>query len=295
MHGHTIHELMDCAQIALHYSKVRKEQAYLCFEEKMFKEITDRHLMENELRTYIKNGNMHVVYQPQVDAMSNEIVGFEALARWKSERFGIVSPVVFIPILEESGLIVPFGVAVFETAIKALLEFNKQSDRELKMSINASSIEFEQPDFIEKIEQVMAGYDIKPHRIEIEVTEGAMIQSFDRVNRKLKKLQELGFDIALDDFGTGYSSLSYIVELALNTLKIDKAFIDTVETDERKRHLLNTITTMAHDLNLKVVAEGVETIEQLNIIRSTGCQVVQGYYYFKPMNKEDVLKQLQLM
>lgn len=292
-HGNTAVELIKNAEIAMREGKRMGKRQFARFSPQMIADIEKRHAMERELRDMIQIGSIELVYQPRINIRDCRIMGVEALSRWKSSQFGFVSPDVFIPLLEESGLIVPYGKLCLEHALMMQKEIHDATGRDLVMSVNISPIQFEQPDFVDFVKTMLAKYRVKPGSLELEITEGMMIADKAFVNEKLNALSAVDVRIAMDDFGTGYSSLSYLMDLTLHTLKLDKALIDHIETAKAKEKIVSTIIALAHDLNLTVVAEGVELKEQFDLIAHHQGDEVQGYYFHKPMVVADILKLLE--
>ena len=207
----------------------------------------------------------------------------------------MISPAVFIPIAEKNGTIVPIGTWVIEESLKAYADWRRKYHYPLIMSINISAIQYKQPDFIEKLLQILEKYDISPYEIELEITESILIDDFTEITERLAILRDIGIKISLDDFGTGFSSLSYLKGLPIDTLKIDKSFIDTVITDENTRIITESIIYMVKKLGFETIAEGVETEEQFKYLNEISCDIIQGYYLGKPMPAADIEKLLANM
>lgn len=227
-------------------------------------------------------------YQPQFRTNDRKLRGVEALIRWKNDDGKMISPAVFIPIAEKSGTIVPIGTWVIEESMQAYAEWKRKYHYPLVMSLNISAIQYKQPDFIEQMLHLMEKYDVAPPEIELEITESVLIDDFTEVTEKLAVLRDIGIKISLDDFGTGYSSLSYLKGLPIDTLKIDKSFIDTVVTDENTRIITESIIYMVKKLGYETIAEGVETEEQYRYLNEIDCDNIQGYLLGKPMPSEKI-------
>lgn len=227
-------------------------------------------------------------YQPQFRTNDRKLRGVEALIRWKNDDGKMISPAVFIPIAEKSGTIVPIGTWVIEESLQAYAEWKRKYHYPLVMSLNISAIQYKQPDFIEQMLHLMEKYDVAPPEIELEITESVLIDDFTEVTEKLAVLRDIGIKISLDDFGTGYSSLSYLKGLPIDTLKIDKSFIDTVVTDENTRIITESIIYMVKKLGYETIAEGVETEEQYRYLNEIDCDNIQGYLLGKPMPSEKI-------
>lgn len=227
-------------------------------------------------------------YQPQFRTNDRKLRGVEALIRWKNDDGKMISPAVFIPIAEKSGTIVPIGTWVIEESLQAYAEWKRKYHYPLVMSLNISAIQYMQPDFIEQMLHLMEKYDVVPPEIELEITESVLIDDFTEVTEKLAVLRDIGIKISLDDFGTGYSSLTYLKGLPIDTLKIDKSFIDTVVTDENTRIITESIIYMVKKLGYETIAEGVETEEQYRYLNEIDCDNIQGYLLGKPMPSEKI-------
>jgi diguanylate cyclase (GGDEF)-like protein len=285
--------LIQKSEIAMRKAKTSANDDFKQYTDHMKASINLFHKIENELEKNLRQERINLVYQPQVDVKTEEIIGFEVLSRFSSGSLGIISPEIFIPILEESGLIVKYGELLIIEAVKSLKKFESVANKHYKMSINISAIQLNQPNFIEFLKSVLEKYNVKYKSLELEITESLLIKNRVETNEILKKIREIGINISLDDFGTGYSSLSYLMDLELDQLKIDKSFINQLENDLTKENILESIIKMAHVLSFEVVAEGVENKNQLAIIRSKNCNYVQGYYYYKPLTLHKIIELIE--
>ncbi len=227
-------------------------------------------------------------YQPQYDVESGRLRGVEALIRWKDENGKLISPAEFIPIAEKNGSIVSIGAWVVEEALRTYAEWRDKFGVHLIMSINISAIQYKRKDFVSNVISLMEKYEIESKEIEFEITESVLIDDFAEVIEKMNLLREYGIRVSLDDFGTGFSSLSYLKGLPIDTLKIDKSFIDTVITDDSTRIITESIVSMVKKLGFETVAEGVETEAQYEYLRDIHCDNIQGFYLGKPMQKDEV-------
>ncbi len=290
-HASSAEELFQKADAALHRAKMSGKTSFFMFNESIQRELVDRVSLENGLRTAIANGEMWVAYQPQVDARTGKIEGFEALIRWENPREGVISPDKFIPIAEESGQIDKIGLFVL-TRVAHFIKRAKRQD--FTVSINVSVKELRDPDFVTNIVKTLNHHEIGPNRIALEITESFLIEELDPVIERLSQLRAAGFKLSLDDFGKGYSSLSYLRSLPLDYIKIDKSFIDDILERGGSLPLAKSIISLSHQLGLKVVAEGVEERKQLDYLRENDCDYIQGYYYGRPEREETVLTQLEL-
>lgn len=237
------------------------------------------------LAAYDKNDkSIYLNYQPIIDAKTNQIHGFEALARMKSEKLGMVGPAEFIPIAEEILLIIPIGIKVLYMAADFLKTLERLGYHDIKVFVNISAIQLHRDEFYDDILQLVKDTKINTKNLGLEITESTFSNDYEFINKKLNKLIELGIDISIDDFGTGYSTLSYLKEFPVDTLKIDRSFIKDIDTNPSSIALTKAITTLAHDLNLKVIAEGVENYKQLSLVKKQSCDAVQGFYYSEPLS-----------
>ena len=227
-------------------------------------------------------------FQPQYYVNNKKMRGMEALIRWRDNDGKMISPSVFIPIAEKNGTIVPMGMWVIEESIKTFSDWKKKYDCSVILSLNISAIQYMQNEFVDNILAIIRKYDLNPEELELEITESVLIENFKEITEKMTILRDYGVRISLDDFGTGYSSLSYLMGLPIDTLKIDKSFIDTSITDENTKVIMESIIVMAKKLGFETIAEGVETMEQFDYLEEIGCECIQGYLLGKPMPKEDI-------
>ncbi|MGG0664099.1 EAL domain-containing protein [Viridibacillus arvi] len=250
-------------------------------------------LLDNELRKAIENDSFELHYQPKVSVTTGAIVGVEALVRWHNEKLGFVSPGEFIPYAEETGLIIPISECIINRACQDYIKLKSQNIKNMPIALNISSIHFHQSNFIESITQILERNNCPAHYFEIELTERTVMNSEKETIRKLVLLKQLGFKLSIDDFGTGYSSLSYLVQFPLNYLKIDRSFIQHICSLDDKQAVVDAIIQMAHRLHMKVIAEGVEQREQVQLLRKMGCDMIQGYYYSKPLPLDEFTEFLE--
>ncbi|MBW3635275.1 MAG: EAL domain-containing protein [Armatimonadetes bacterium] len=283
------HLLRD-ADTALYRAKEQGRARYEMFDTAMHTKVVARLQLENELRRAIERQEFVVHYQPIIALESGRIAGFEALARWQSPQRGLVPPGEFIPVAEENGLIVPIDRGVLLAACLQMRQWQQLHPREtpLTISVNLSTKHFAQSGLIEQIAQSLERTGIAPHSLKLEITESAIMQEPETVTGKLHQLRELQTQISMDDFGTGYSSLSYLHRFPLDTLKIDRSFINRLGQTEENGEIVQTIVTLAHHLKMDVVAEGVETEEQAAQLKAMGCEYGQGYFFAKPLPAEAV-------
>lgn len=283
-----VHILLRNADAAMHRAKELGRNMTQFFMPEMNERAVKRLELESQLRHALERGELSLHYQPQVISASGRVVGAEALLRWQSPAYGMVSPERFIPLAEETGLIVPIGRWVLESACREAVAWPQP----LRVSVNVSSRQFRDGMLVETVAAVLEATGLAAGRLELEVTESLLLEDMDGTSRILERLQRLGVRIALDDFGTGYSSLSYLKRFPFGVLKIDRSFVNGIIDDPDDAALCEAIIQMAHVLNLKVIAEGVETAEQLEYLAARGVDLVQGYYYSRPLPTEEFLTYL---
>ena len=277
-------EMIRFADMAVHYAKKNGKNSFVYFEPEMQRVFIQHLTLQTKMNAALLDSSFTQYYQPQFDIQSGKLRGFEALIRWNDEELGTVSPSVFIPLAEESGLIVPIGRWVLKTAITTLKTWQAKYDFRGIISVNVSPIQLLSETFISELEEMMIEYRVDPELLEIEITEGVMINNMGDAIEKLRQIKAMGLRVSLDDFGTGYSSLSYLQMLPLNTLKIDKAFInDITSKDGVQATITRSIIDMVEKMGLETIAEGVENKEQLELLNKFNCNFVQGFLRGKPM------------
>jgi len=280
--------LLKNADSALYHAKDAGRNNYQFYNQSMNDRAFARLSLEGSLRRALENQEFLLHYQPQVDAQSGAIIGAEALIRWRHPDLGLVSPLDFIPLAEESGLIVPIGEWVLQTACTELKAWQAAGNGTLRMAVNLSGRQFRQQDLVETVQRAISAAGIAPQSLELEITESMLMQDATETTRLLDNLKALGVKLSVDDFGTGYSSLSYLKRFPLDALKIDRSFIRDIASDPDDAAITTAILAMAGGLGLEVVAEGVETMEQLGFLRSRNCQMIQGYLFSKPLPSEEI-------
>lgn len=286
--GNKVAKLIRNADIALNKAKLSGQNSYRLFEKSMYDEILKKTELERELRKAIKNNEFILYYQPQVDIKTKKVVGFEALIRWNSPILGWVMPLEFINLAEETGIIVSIGEWVLKTAC---IQNKKWKDKGYSydfISINVSPIQLKDSNFLSTVRKVLEETDLKPEYLEVEITESVMMESLELNLGVITELKNMGVRVALDDFGSGYSSLNYLKSIPINTLKIDKTFIDGICKHSYEDIITGEIIKLAHKMKLEVVAEGVEMEEQIKYLEGENCNKIQGYYFGKPMPPEDI-------
>ncbi len=282
-----VNDLLKRVDLAMNQSKINGKNIYTFFENSMSESYLNKQLIEHELKSSITNDELSIVFQPQINAISNKIIGMEALLRWRNNKLGWVPPSEFIPIAEKSGAILPIGEWVFEKVCKKIHEWKLKKYEFNKVSVNVSPIQIRSKNFINRITQLCEENKISPALIEIEITEGTLMELHKDKIEELNNLINKGMHVAIDDFGIGYSSLKYLTVLPVRTLKIDKLFIDNIEYKQNKA-VIDCIINLSKSLKYKVIAEGVETKTQLDMLLESGCNIIQGYYFSKPVNESQI-------
>jgi len=283
--------LMKNADVAMYRAKDAGGNNYQFYASDMTVKTRERLKLENALRYAIERGELLLHYQPVVDPASGETTGVEALVRWQHPQLGLVSPADFIPLAEETGLIVPIGEWVLHTACTQVVAWQREG-RRLRLAVNISARQFRQQDLLPRITRVLDDTGFAAEDLELELTESILIANVEII-ATLSALSHLGVSLAIDDFGTGYSSLSYLKRFPIDRLKIDRSFIRDATTDADAANLTAAIIAMAQSLHIEVVAEGVETEKQLEFLKARGCHAVQGYYYSAPLPTEQLIRWLR--
>ncbi len=288
-----INELMRFADTAMYRAKAMGRNAYCFFTEEMNDEVTAHLKMENELRTALENDALELHFQPLINLADNRVYAAEALLRWTSESFGPVSPAEFIPLAESSDLIHPLGRWVLHQACENAANWRRMGYPDIRVAVNISPVQFRQGDLVETISDTLAVTGLPAENLEIEITEGALLDNIELALRTLNDLHTLGVCLAIDDFGTGYSSLSYLSQFPFDILKIDKSFTDRVINDKHCRALTTGIIDLAHNLDMRVVCEGIELNEQCEFLRVHDCDKGQGYLFNRPVPYTQFVEYLQ--
>jgi diguanylate cyclase (GGDEF)-like protein len=281
--------LIKNADIAMYKSKDTGKNKFTLFDSKMEEELNRNTIIIEVLRNAIDNNEVYIQYQPLMELNTNNVIGFEALMRINSERLGFLTPGEFIPIAEESGLIVELS----SWLIKEACMFNKslidKGATPRPVSVNISSVQINRPGFVAMLSDILAETQLPPQYLELEITESTLVSSIMDATMLLKTLQNIGVKVSLDDFGTGYSSLNYLTKLPINTLKIDKSFIDNICVNDKDSCIAESIIQLAHSLDIRVVAEGVEHENQLALLRAQHCDIIQGYIFSKPLHPAELV------
>ncbi len=286
-------ELLNCASLAMKLSEAKGGDVIALFDEQSRTQLKQQADLEKFLRRDIEARALHMAYQPKVDADSLQLVGVEALLRWNCEELGPVSPGAFIPLAEQCGLMTELSKLVIEKVLDQLVSWQDSSLESIPVAINISGSHLSASDFVCDLAREIEARAISPHLIELEVTESVMIDSKSCAVANLRKLRDHGIKISVDDFGTGYSSFSYLSSLPVDVLKIDRSFVMSINEDPKSLAIAKAIITVGHELGLQVVAEGVETKDQLLTLRELGCDTIQGYFTGRPVVACDFVKETQ--
>lgn len=286
-HGRTLDAMIRASDIAMFTVKKQGRHQISYYDPALKKQNEFNHLLEIKLRQAFEKNQLFLEYQPQVSAHDQRIAGVEALLRWKHPEFGLISPMHFIPIAEESGLVIPIGAWILTEACQTAAKWNKHSPHPVRMSVNIAPLQLRH-ELLNEVQQALTLSQLAPDLLELELTEGGVIQTDPAMIELLKKLRTLGVSLAIDDFGTGYSNLAYLKHFPLDVLKIDRVFIRNLPTDQNDLQFISVIMNLAQIHHLKIVAEGVEIQEQYHLLKSMGCDLIQGYYFHKPMGAEEV-------
>ncbi len=292
-HAQDADSLIKFADVAMYQAKEGGRNKYLRFDAGMNASAYERLKLESSLRVAVEHQELRLYYQPQVDLSDGRIIGCEALLRWQHPEIGMVSPASFIPLAEETGLIIQISDWVLEEAMRQSRAWREAGLPEVTISVNLSALQFRQRNLHEQVGALLKKYDVPPHVLDLELTEGILMQGVERTLAMLHELTEMGVGLSIDDFGTGYSSLSYLKRFPIQQLKIDQSFVRDVTTDSNDATMVRTIILMAHSLNLHVIAEGVETEKQAAFLRESGCERAQGYHFGRPMPAEAFARLLQ--
>lgn len=286
-------ELINCAEVVMFKAKELGTNQMKYFEVPIYKDFLDKVNLENRLKEAINMNRFVLYYQPQFDSKTRELRGVEALIRWKDENGKLISPGYFIPLAEKSGLIVPIGSWVLEEGVRKYADWRKKYHCSMVLSLNISALQYKRPDFVSNLFELLEKYRVNPGDIELEITESVLIDDFEQVVEKLHIIKDYGIKISLDDFGTGFSSLSYLKGLPIDTLKIDKSFIDTVIDDESTKVITESIVSMVKKLGYETVAEGVETEAQYEYLKQIECDNIQGFLLGRPMPENELVKLME--
>lgn len=290
--GKDVDTLLRFADMAMYKVKQKGKNGYCFFNTLIKEEIQARVNIERHLKKALDNDEFILHYQPQIDVETKNIIGFESLVRWLSPDMGLVPPLKFIHIAEETGFIVPLGEWILRTSCQFCKNINRERNTNYKISVNISVMQLLQDNFNDMVERALKDTGLSANLLELEITESIIMESPELIVGKLKQLRQKGISVALDDFGTGYSSLAYLKNIPITTLKIDKLFIDDISSDDSNTTLTDSIISLGHKIGLTIVAEGVETTDQLKYLENNKCDMIQGYLFSKPLPPEDISKLL---
>jgi EAL domain-containing protein (putative c-di-GMP-specific phosphodiesterase class I) len=274
----------------MYAAKAAGRNCWRFFEPELLKKTAEDTMLINSLRRALSRNEFFLQYQPQMTADGGHLVGLEALLRWNSQEHGFVSPARFIPLAERSRLIVEIGQWVFEQACCFAKKLSDMGKSNLRVAVNISPRQIKDDDFVNRVRSIIEANGILPEQIELEVTETVLMENLEDSVPKLRELQKYGVNLALDDFGTGFSSLTYLRTLPVNCLKIDKSFIDGIAFDQMQMRFVESIINLGHTLEMEIVAEGVETKEQLEHLVNCRCDYIQGYVFSKPLSETEAIK-----
>ncbi|MEO1467164.1 MAG: EAL domain-containing protein, partial [Cyanobacteria bacterium J06633_1] len=291
-------EILRDADIALYRAKDKGKARYEVFDEAMYIQALKAVELEHDLRLALKNNEFSLFYQPIISLKNNTLSGFEALIRWHHPQHGLISPMEFIPLAEDTGLIVEIGNWVLQSACQTLATWQQENPTRadialLKVNVNVACQQFQKPDFVAKLDKILAQTGLNPACLRLEITERVLVDSEINTQSTLTEIKKRQIKLSIDDFGTGYSSLSYLSRLPIDNLKIDRSFIKNINSDLESLEIVKTIITLAHNLGMDAIAEGVETISQAQQLTALDCEYAQGYLFAKPMTVEAVESMVQ--
>ena len=291
--GTNVDDLLKNADTALEHAKKEGKDSYQFYSRSMNLSVLELLTMENDLRKALERNEFVIYYQPKVDAVTRMVTGMEALIRWLHPDKGLIHPRQFIPVAETSGLIIPIGEFVIRTVCRQIKAWQEAFNKKMSVSLNLSSRQFDQQNLIEIVKEALKDTMIPPQFLELEITESTIMRNPEKAIRTLLELKAMGIGIAIDDFGTGYSSLSYLKRLPLYFLKIDMSFIKSLVSDLSDQAIVRATIAMAHSLNLKTIAEGVETEDQMPFLQEQGCDEIQGFLFSRPLPADEITKILK--
>ena len=283
-------ELLSCADTAMHKAKEYGRNCVQFFRKEMKGDIIEKVMYENSLTMSIQNNELFLMFQPQFHTDSKKLRGCEALARWNSAKFGLVPPSIFIPIAEDAGFILPLGEWILKEACRKFKYLHDEYHEDVIVAVNISAVQIMSPTFVQVVKSILEETQINPRMLEFEITESMMITSIEYVIKVLNEIRDLGIRIALDDFGTGYSSLRYLQMLPIETLKIDKSFINFVGINDKKQMLVEFTIALVHRMGISVIAEGIDNDSKLAFLEKNHCDFLQGYLWGEPMNEMDLIQ-----
>ena len=286
-------QLMLQADTAMYAAKRAGKNRFMYFNTDLTSQVQEQMNLENQLRNAVARGDIGVHYQPEFDTLSGRLIRFEALARWTHPTLGPISPAKFIPVAEESGIIVPMGAYILEEACKEAVKWQSLTPDPVGVAVNVSSIQFARPTFAEEVGEILLRTGLKSQLLQLELTESVMLNGVHLASKTMRRLKALGVSLAVDDFGTGYSCLGYLPELPLDALKIDRSFVKEVDLRPEGRMMVHTLITLAHNIGLRVIVEGIERPEELQIIKELKGDVIQGFMVGRPVPDPSLIIRMQ--
>ncbi len=287
--GGSVTELLKNADMAMYHAKDMGRDNLQFFTSSMNRKAVQLLELENDLRHALARDEMELFFQPQYQASSGGMVGAEALLRWNHHTRGMLSPGLFVPIIEDTGLIVPIGQWVLEEACRKFMEWREQGIALQRIAVNVSARQFRNDDFLSVVKDIIFRTGIRPEQLELELTESILMEDVESAMEVLQGLRTMGVRTAIDDFGTGYSSLNYLKQFPVDTLKIDRSFIQNLPENADDAQISRTIIAMGHNLGMGIIAEGVETADQLAFLQAASCEEVQGFYFSRPVAESDFI------
>jgi EAL domain-containing protein (putative c-di-GMP-specific phosphodiesterase class I) len=285
-HGESSDALLSHADVAMYSAKEMGGQRYVLYSERLTGDFKESLRLHSALNEALRRNEFELYYQPKIHTLSGRLSGAEALIRWHSPGLGVISPGAFIPFAEQSGLIWQIGNWVLNTACRQNKEWQRQGLPPIRISVNVSMTQLEHPDFLKAVQVVLEETELDPKWLELEVTESVLVKNLDRAASVIDDIARLGVEVSVDDFGVGYSSLQYLSRMRVGTLKIDQSFIHSLGTLPTVTDIITSIVNMAHRLEMRVVAEGVERNEQLEILTASQCDEIQGFLILRPQPKD---------
>lgn len=292
--GLSAEELLKNADTAMYYAKKKGKNTYQFYTRQMNEQAKLRITLEGELRQAIEKDEFVMFYQPKVSLQTGKITGMEALVRWRNPRRGLVLPNEFIPLAEEAGFIIPISQRVIEKTCLQIRDWQNRGIFHGKVAVNLSAVQFYHENLWETVKNALHLAKIEADALEFEITEGMVMEDLTQSIQQMRTLREMGISLALDDFGVGYSSLGNLKDFPIDTLKIDRTFVWDLEDSDRDRNLVASIVTLAHNLDIKVVAEGVENRNQVDALRDMGCEEIQGFIFSRPVPPWDIETMLNI-